>query len=47
VGVSLYTHVAASLQEAATALANGDIASATSGMPFSEVNSLLDQAARG
>ena len=34
-------------QDAATALANGDIASATSGMPFSEVNSLLDQAARG
>jgi 2-methylisocitrate lyase-like PEP mutase family enzyme len=47
VGVSIYTHVAASLQDAPTALANGDIASATSGMPFSEVNSLLDQAARG
>ena len=46
-GVSIYTHVAASLQDAATALANGDIASATSGMPFSEVNSLLDQVARG
>ena len=46
-GVSIYTHVAASLHEAATALANGDIAAATSGMPFSEVNSLLDQAARG
>ena len=47
VGVSLYTHVAASLQEAATALANGDIASATSGMPFPEVNSSLDQVVRG
>jgi 2-methylisocitrate lyase-like PEP mutase family enzyme len=46
-GVSLYTHVAASLQDAATALSNGDIASATSGMPFPEVNSLLDQVARG
>jgi 2-methylisocitrate lyase-like PEP mutase family enzyme len=47
VGVSLYTHVAASLQYAATALANGDIATATAGMPFSEVNSLIDQASRG
>ncbi|HEX4393718.1 MAG TPA: isocitrate lyase/phosphoenolpyruvate mutase family protein [Mycobacterium sp.] len=46
-GVSLYTHIAASLQDAATALANGDIASATSGMPFPKVNSLLDQVARG
>jgi 2-methylisocitrate lyase-like PEP mutase family enzyme len=46
-GVSIYTHVAASLQDAATALANGDIEAATSGMPFSEVNSLLNQVARG
>jgi hypothetical protein len=34
VGVSLYTHVAACLQDAATALANGDIATATSGCRF-------------
>ena len=46
-GVAGYLHTAASLQEAATALANGDIAAATSGMPFSEVNSLLDQIPRG
>jgi 2-methylisocitrate lyase-like PEP mutase family enzyme len=46
-GVSIYRHVAASLQDAATALANGDIEAATSGMPSSEMNSLLDQVARG
>jgi 2-methylisocitrate lyase-like PEP mutase family enzyme len=38
---------AAAVQDAATAMANGDIASATSGMPFPEMNSLLDQVARG
>jgi 2-methylisocitrate lyase-like PEP mutase family enzyme len=46
VGVSLYTHVADALQSAAQTLASGDIATATSGMPFSEVNSLLDGVAR-
>jgi 2-methylisocitrate lyase-like PEP mutase family enzyme len=46
-GSALYTHVAAALQDAATALANGDIAAVTSGMSFSELNSLLDQASRG
>jgi 2-methylisocitrate lyase-like PEP mutase family enzyme len=45
-GSSLYTHVAAALQDAATALAHGDIATATSGMPFSELNSLIDQIPR-
>jgi 2-methylisocitrate lyase-like PEP mutase family enzyme len=45
-GVALYTHVAAALQDAATALAQGDIATATSGMTFPEVNSLLDQVPR-
>jgi hypothetical protein len=29
------------------ALANGDIATATSGMPFSEVNSLIGQVSHG
>jgi 2-methylisocitrate lyase-like PEP mutase family enzyme len=43
---SAYTHVAAYLQDAATALAPGDIAAATSGMQSSEVNSLLDQIPR-
>jgi 2-methylisocitrate lyase-like PEP mutase family enzyme len=47
VGVSLYTHVADALRSAAEALARGDIATATSGMPFSEVNSLLDGVAHG
>jgi len=47
IGSALYTHVAASLQDAAAALANGDIAAATSGMSFSELNSLLDQVPRG
>jgi 2-methylisocitrate lyase-like PEP mutase family enzyme len=47
VGSSVYTHVAAYLQDAATALAQGDIAAATSGMPSSEVNSLIDQIPRG
>jgi 2-methylisocitrate lyase-like PEP mutase family enzyme len=42
-GVALYTHVAAALQDAATALARGDIATATTGMSFPEVNSLIDQ----
>ena len=46
-GSALYTHVAAALQDAATALAHGDIAAVTSGMSFSELNSLLDQAPRG
>jgi 2-methylisocitrate lyase-like PEP mutase family enzyme len=46
VGSSVYTHVAAYLQDAATALAQGDIAAATSGMPSSEMNSLLDRVPR-
>jgi 2-methylisocitrate lyase-like PEP mutase family enzyme len=46
VGSSVYTHVAAYLQGAATTLAQGDIAAATSGMPSSEMNSLLDQVRR-
>jgi hypothetical protein len=47
VGSSVYTHVAAYLQDAAMALAQGDIVAATSGMPSSEVNSLIDQIPRG
>lgn len=46
-GSALYTHVAAALQDAATALANGDIAAVTSGMSFSDMSSLLDQVPRG
>jgi 2-methylisocitrate lyase-like PEP mutase family enzyme len=46
VGSSVYTHVAAYLQDAATALSQGDIAAATSGMSSSELNSLLDQIPR-
>jgi 2-methylisocitrate lyase-like PEP mutase family enzyme len=46
-GAAVYNHVAASLQAAAAALAQGDIATATSGIPMSELDSLLDQAGRG
>jgi 2-methylisocitrate lyase-like PEP mutase family enzyme len=46
-GSALYTHAAAALRDAATALADGDIAAVTSGMSFSEMSSLLDQAPRG
>jgi 2-methylisocitrate lyase-like PEP mutase family enzyme len=45
-GVALYTHIAAYLQDAAQTLAGGDLATATSGMPFPEVNALLDQGRR-
>ncbi|WIM87907.1 isocitrate lyase/phosphoenolpyruvate mutase family protein [Candidatus Mycobacterium wuenschmannii] len=45
-GAAVYAHVATALKAAATALAAGDIASSTSGMPFSEVNSLLDEIPR-
>jgi 2-methylisocitrate lyase-like PEP mutase family enzyme len=47
IGAAMYLHVAAALRDAASALADGDIATATSGMPFSELNSLIDQAPRG
>ncbi|OBK33390.1 2-methylisocitrate lyase [Mycobacterium sp. 1245111.1] len=46
-GSALYTHAVAALQEAATALAAGDIAAVTSGMSFAEMSSLLDQGPRG
>lgn len=47
VGAAVYSHVAACLRDAAKALANGDIATATSGMSFSELNSLIDHIPRG
>jgi 2-methylisocitrate lyase-like PEP mutase family enzyme len=46
-GSALYTHAAAALQDAATALANGDIAAVTSGMSFAELNSVIDHIPRG
>jgi 2-methylisocitrate lyase-like PEP mutase family enzyme len=41
VGVSLYTHAMTALQQAAEALANGDLASATTGMSFARATELL------
>ena len=43
-GVALYAHAMGALQQSATALAAGDLASATSGMAFSELSRLLGQA---
>jgi 2-methylisocitrate lyase-like PEP mutase family enzyme len=43
IGGAIYSHVAGSLRDAAQALATGDIAAATSGMRFAEVNSVLDR----
>jgi 2-methylisocitrate lyase-like PEP mutase family enzyme len=43
-GSALYTHVMSALAAAATALTDGDIASATTGMRFTELNRLLGQA---
>lgn len=42
-GVSLYTHAMDSLQEAAAALAKGDLATASSGMSFRDATALLHQ----
>lgn len=44
-GVALYTHAMASLQEAASALVGGDLASASSGMSFARVTDLLAKVA--
>jgi 2-methylisocitrate lyase-like PEP mutase family enzyme len=40
-GLALYTHAAAHLQTAAVALAKGDLAAATTGMPFGEMAGLI------
>ena len=40
-GVSLYTRVMADLRRAAQELAQGDLASATRGIPFREVMEML------
>lgn len=45
-GSALYTHLADALQEAAARLAAGDIAAATAGMSFAEMESLLAEAGR-
>ena len=44
-GNALYNHAMASLQEAASALADGDLASASSGMSFARVTELLAKVA--
>ncbi|HUO01674.1 MAG TPA: isocitrate lyase/phosphoenolpyruvate mutase family protein [Rhizomicrobium sp.] len=43
-GVSLYTHAMASLREAATALAKGDLATASSGMSFRDAVTMIKNA---
>jgi 2-methylisocitrate lyase-like PEP mutase family enzyme len=43
-GVALYAQAMGALQQSATALAAGDLASATSGMAFGELSRLLGQA---
>lgn len=43
-GSALYTHVAAALRDAAARLAAGDIAGATAGMSFPELQSLIAEA---
>lgn len=43
-GSALYTHLAAELQAAATALTKGDLATATIGMPLRDVDALLADA---
>lgn len=43
-GSALYTHVAAALRDAAARLAAGDIATATTGMSFAELQSLIAEA---
>lgn len=46
-GMALYAHLAATLQKAVTVLSEGDIAGATKGITFAELNDLLDSAHRG
>lgn len=46
-GMALYAHLAATLQKAVTVLSEGDIAGATNGITFAELNDLLDSAHRG
>ncbi len=41
-GAALYTHLAAALQTAAAALSEGDLATATTGMPLREVDALIE-----
>jgi len=43
-GVALYTRVMGDLRTAAQQLANGDIARATHGIPFSEVKKMIAEA---
>jgi len=46
-GAALYTHLGGALQSAATALANGDLATATAGMSLREVDALIDEVRAG
>ncbi len=45
-GSALYTHLASALSAAATALRQGDIATATSGMRLREVDDIIEEAQR-
>src|SRR5689334_20818356 len=46
-GAALYTHLGGALQSAATALANGDLATGTAGMSLREVDALIDEVRAG